>query len=88
MSEIKVNINNLENGIKDLQKLLVTCMDIDVSAEEMLGGGRLIEAIHSVDQSYSALKASLITLITNSIGFFENIKASMTGADDRIASNM
>ena len=40
MSEIKVNINNLENGIKDLQKLLVTCMDIDVSAEEKLGGGR------------------------------------------------
>ena len=88
MSEIKVNINNLENGIKDLQKLLVTCMDIDVSAEEMLGGGRSIETIHSVDQRYSALKASLITLITNSIGFFENIKASMTGADDRIASNM
>lgn len=88
MSEIKININNLENNIKDLKNLLETCIDIDVSAEEMLGGGRSIEAVHSVDQSYSALKASLIALIENSIGFFDNVKTSVTDADDRIASNM
>lgn len=88
MGEIKINVSNLENNINNLKKLLETCADVDVSEEEMLGGGRSIEAIHLVDQSYSVLKESLITLITNSIGFFDNVKASLKDADDRIASNM
>ena len=86
--EITVNCEVLEEKIQKLRTLKSTCEAIDVTAEALSGSGATIDIIQLVDQEYPLLKSTIETLLTNSISFFENIKASMSKADTGAADKL
>ncbi len=81
MSEIKVNIEALDQKITQLRNLQNSCDSASVNAVDLIGGGESIRVINEVDQEYAVMKRCFNTLLTNSIQFFENVKQTVSDTD-------
>ena len=88
MSKISVNIESLEEKIQKIRDLKDSLDSIDVSTETLSGSGQSIEILTLIDQEYPLLKASVMSLLANSISFFENTKNSIIEADKEASAEI
>lgn len=88
MGEIKVNVEILEEKIQKLRDLKDSFSEIDVTVEEVVGAGESIGVVNAIDEEYTLVKSKILTLIHNSIKFFENLKSSVIDADEASASGI
>lgn len=87
MAEINVNLSALENKIGRLKVLRDSCECISDNAMSMEGSGESVIQLSNVDAEYEQIHSAMLTLIDNSIGFFENIVSSVAQADLKAAGN-
>lgn len=88
MSEIKINTTSLEENIAKLKKYKAQ-LEADSSKYKYIsthGSGESVELIMEIDKYFMSIKASMLTMLTNSITFFENIEGSVVGADEEAAA--
>lgn len=88
MEKINVNIAALEGKIEKLMALQTECRGIEVTANTLQGSGMSIQVIHAIDDEYAQLKETMLTLLSNSIAFFQNVKSSLVEADDNAANQL
>lgn len=87
MTEINVNLTALENKIGRLRTLREFCESIPTQSMSVEGSGESITELSNIDNEYEQIHSAIITLIDHSIGFFENIAASVEQADLTAAEN-
>lgn len=88
MKNINANIAALEEKIEKLRTLQGECESIDVSANELVGSGMSVQVIEAIDQEYTQVKDTIVSLLSNSIEFFQNVKASLVEADEKAANKL
>lgn len=88
MKEISTNIAALAEKIQKLRDLKAECEGIDVTEVPLSGSGVSINALTLVDQEYALVKTAMVTLLSNSISFFENVKTSMVIADRKASGKL
>lgn len=88
MKNISANIAALEEKIEKLRILQGECESIDVSANELEGSGMSVQVIQGIDQEYTQVKDTMVSLLSNSIEFFQNVKASLVEADEKAANKL
>lgn len=88
MKKVNANITVLDEKIEKLRILQGECESIDISANELVGSGMSVQVIEAVDREYTQVKDTMMSLLTNSIGFFENVKASLVEADEKAANEL
>lgn len=88
MDRINVNIAALEDKIDKLKKLQTICSEIDVSPEALEGSGMSIEMLQAIDSEYVQVRDTVLTLLSHSISFFQNMKASLVEADEKAAHKL
>lgn len=87
MTEINVNLTALENKIGRLRTLREFCESIPTNAMAVQGSGESVTELSNIDTEYEQIHSALVMLIDHSIGFFENISASVEQADLKAAEN-
>ncbi len=88
MAEIHVDIAALEGKIQKLRALATACEAVNVTPEAVVGSGKVIDMLTTVDETYTDVKAALLQLINNSTGFFEGVRLSMTEADEKASKKI
>lgn len=88
MNQINLNIDLLDEKIQKINNLKLTCDVIDVNEVPLSGSGESIAIIQLVDKEYSLLKSAVVTLLQNSVSFFENVKNSMIEADSEASAKI
>lgn len=89
--QINVSVAALEEKIAALRKLKTDCEALDTSEDALVGSGQSIAVYQAIDQEYALIQKSILTLLDNSVQFFENVKKTMEEADrqasEKIAQN-
>ncbi len=88
MGEINSNVEILEEKIQKLRDLKSSFSEVNVTVEDIVGSGEIIDVINTIDKEYTLIKSKILTLVHNSINFFENIKSSVIEADEASSSGM
>lgn len=88
MGEINVNVEILEEKIQKLRDLKSSFSEVDVTVADIVGAGKTIDVINTIDKEYALIKSKILTLVHNSINFFENIKLSVIEADETSSLGM
>lgn len=88
MNQINLNIDLLDEKIQKINNLKLTCDVIDVNEVPLSGSGESIAIIQLVDKECSLLKSAVVTLLQNSVSFFENVKNSMIEADSEASAKI
>lgn len=88
MKEIQINTSILQQKIESLSSLKDECADVDTKMKKLSGSGETINIINSIDKEYESIKAELVSLIQNSIDFFENTMGSVVDADKTAADKL
>lgn len=85
MVKINANIAAMEEKIGRLKTLRTECEAIEATANTVVGSGMSIEVVQAVDVEYAQIKTAVLTLLDNSIAFFNNVKQSLVEADVKAA---
>ena len=88
MSEINVNVDSFGTSIQSLRTLKTTCEAIDVAEISIVGSGECVNILNSIDKEYATVKSNFLTLLENSILFFENVQNSIIEADEQASATM
>lgn len=88
MSEINVNVDSFGTSIQSLRTLKTTCEAIDVTEISIVGSGECVNILNSIDKEYANVKSAFLTLLENSILFFENVQNSIMEADEQASATM
>ena len=88
MDEINVDVENLKNKISDLKQIRADIQGIKVQPDSKCGGGGSIDMLYNITEQYEVIQNSLLTLLDNSIGFFENVENSFVSSDNTAASKI
>ena len=85
MSEIKININELNNSISKLQTLTSQCTSNLQNAPVTVGGGKTVNELEAIAGQYRTINLCLEKLMNNTILFLKNIKESYVSSDQKAA---
>lgn len=88
MSEIKVNLTNLESGIKRFKTLATNWEANDTAPPVTVGGGITVNEFEELAQVYKNLNDHMVTLATNTAEFLTDIKESYQESDQKAANSI
>lgn len=88
MAEIKIKIHALNDSISDLKNLRTQCQETKIVCPKTVGGGKTVNELESIGELYKSLNNHFINLISNTISFMENVKASYESSDKKAASKI
>ena len=88
MSEIKVQITELNNAITKLQGLRSRYESMDIVRPAPSGGGRTVNEIEDIAKVYNMLDRDFKELISNTISFFQNVCDSYVLSDIKAAEGI
>lgn len=88
MSEIKVQITELNNAITKLQGLRSRYESMDIVRPAPSGGGRTVNEIEDIAKVYNMLDRDFKELISNTISFFQNVCDSYVLSDIKAADGI
>ncbi len=88
MSEIKVQITELNNAITKLQGLRSRYESMDIVRPAPSGGGRTVNEIEDIAKVYNMLDRDFKELISNTISFFQNVCDSYVSSDIKAADGI
>ena len=85
MSEININIAEIDNAIAKLRGLQSKYISAPPAT---VGGGKTVNELENIANTYMLLNKSFIGLITNTISFLENVKDSYSSSDKKAAEGI
>jgi len=88
MSEIKINITNLEGAIARLNNMAINWASNDTTPPATVGGGKTVIELEALAQMYKEFNAQMVELAYNTATFFTNVKNSYEESDHKAASNI
>lgn len=88
MSEIKINLTNLDNGISRFNTLARNWGANDTMPPITVGGGTTVNELEELAQVYKTLNEHMVTLASNTAAFLNDIKQSYQESDQKAASNI
>lgn len=88
MSEIKVNLVNLDGGITRLNNLAANWSANPTTPPPTVGGGKTANELEKLAQMYKELNDHMVSLASNTAAFFTNVKNSYRESDHKAATNI
>lgn len=88
MSEIKINLTNLESGISRFNTLARNWGANDTLPPVTVGGGSTVNEFEELAQIYKTLNDHMVTLASNTASFLTDIKQSYQESDQKAANNI
>lgn len=88
MAEINIDVEKLNSKINKLKQIESRIQNINMKPDSVVGGGESIEVLHSISKQYEIIQQSMLTLINDSINFFENVENSFVSSDNTAASKI
>ncbi len=88
MSEIKVNLDNLEGAILKLNNYAANWESNPTTPPATVGGGQTVNELEELAQMYKDLNTHMVTLASTTAAFFTNVKNSYQESDQKAASNI
>lgn len=82
MSEININIAEIDNAIAKLRGLQSKYIG---APPVTVGGGKTVNELENIANTYMLLNKSFTGLITNTISFLENVRDSYSSSDKKAA---
>lgn len=88
MSEIKIDIDNLNSEIKKLKELKKKITTNKKKTTSVVGGGGTISNIEKIGNDYKNMEEKMESLVQNTISFMENVKNSYITSDKNAAKTI
>lgn len=88
MSEIKIDIENLNSEINKLTELKKRITTNKKKPTSVIGGGSTISNIEKVGNDYKILEEKMESLVQNTISFMANVKNSYVTSDKNAAKTI
>jgi len=88
VSEIKINLTNLESGISRFNTLARNWGANDTLPPVTVGGGSTVNEFEELAQIYKTLNDHMVTLASNTASFLTDIKQSYQESDQKAANNI
>lgn len=88
MSEIKVNIENLEEAIAELNKYASDWACNSTTPPTTVGGGKTVNELEELAKIYKELNDHMVLLASSTATFFTDVKNSYQESDHKAASNI
>ena len=88
MSEIKINIDNLEQEIICLRSLASNFSSNKTERPQVVGGGESIQALENLGLTFEQMKEQVEILVTETIAFMNGIKTTIEKQDEDIAKDI
>lgn len=88
MPEIKVEVSGLNIAIQNLQRLSMDMGRSNIKAPVIVGGGRVVNELENISNTYKSIDAHLAALISNTIALLRNARDSYTTADTQAANGI
>ena len=88
MSEININVNEIDQSILRLQNLRSKCKSLYPQFPETVGGGNVVNELEHIAATYKTLYNDLETLISYTIQFLENVKKSYMSSDLKASNSI
>ena len=88
MSEIKINIDNLEQEIICLRSLASNVSSNTTERPQVVGGGESIQALENLGLTFEQMKEQVVILVTETIAFMNGIKTTIEKQDEDIAKDI
>ena len=88
MSEIKVNIENLEGAITKLNNYARNWASNPTTPPVTVGGGKSVKELEELAHIYKDLNDHMVLLASSTATFFTDVKNSYKESDYKAASNI
>ena len=88
MSEIKIDIDNLNSEINKLKELKKKIASNKKKPTAVVGGGSTVAYIEKIGNDYKNMEDKMESLVQNTISFMNNIKTSYVTSDKNAAKAM
>lgn len=88
MSEIKVNILNLDGAISKLNNYAANWASNPTTPPTTVGGGKTVNELEELAKMYKDLNDHMVSLASNTAAFFSNVRTSYQESDHKAASNI
>jgi len=88
VSEIKVNLVNLDGAITRLNNLAANWSANPTTPPATVGGGKTANELEELAQMYKELNDHMVSLASNTAAFFTNVKNSYQESDHKAATNI
>lgn len=88
MAEIKINLENLDRGIKRLDTLAKNWEANDTAPPVTVGGGATVNEFEALAQVYKNLNDHMVILASKTATFLTGIKESYQESDQKAARNI
>ncbi len=85
MSEIKINIDELNNLIIDLQNLQKKSSSFRENAPATIGGGQVVNEIEKIKNIYDGIDSNVEVMISNTVLFLQSVRDSYMSSDAKAA---
>lgn len=85
MSEIKINIDELNNLLIDLQNLQKKSSSFRETAPAIIGGGQTVNEIEKIKNIYDGIDSNVEVMISNTVSFFKSVRDSYMASDAKAA---
>lgn len=88
MAEIKIVLTEIDKSIKNLQILQSKFKSVQKNALNTVGGGKTVNELEAIAAQYKTVNSSLDVLLSNTISFLLNLRASYVGSDQKAAKGI
>lgn len=88
MAEIKIKISEINNAITSLQGLQSRCSSRDTTPPETVGGGKTVNELEKIADTYRSINTQFEGLISQTILFLENVRDSYVSSDTKAANKI
>lgn len=88
LSEIKIDVDNLESGINNLKKLKNKINTNKSNAPIVVGGGSTVANIEKIGVDFKNIEDKMELLLQNTISLLNNIKSSYVSSDNNAAKTI
>ena len=88
MSEIKINIDNLDYEISELKALAEEIKSKGIERPAVVGGGTSIQALEDIGLTYEKIQGQLGILVSNTASFMQNVRDTAVEQDKKIAQEI
>lgn len=81
MAQINIDLEELDANIEKLADLKTEIESISIDKPAQSGSGSTVEQMVEAADAFEAVRQALVTLVGNSVGFFQGVKQSYQDAD-------
>lgn len=85
MGEINVKITKINDAIRKMWLLQVKCKEADTNAPITIGGGKSVNELEAIADTYKKMNVQFGDLVSNTVQFLINVRDSYVSSDQKAA---